>query len=260
VELRPTAVEDLPQQYEVFRAAIGELYSRHKLDPPGPPSEVFRSQHEHLLEHDADRCCVAVDGSRIVGFGSAIVRDDAWFLSSLFVHPEAQARGIGSRLLDAVWGSGYRARRTLTDAIQPVSNGLYSRRGLVPATPALHLGGRPAAAAVLEPDVPDDGSLRALDSVAYGFDRSVDHAYWQRHARCTLWRSGAEAVAYSYVFPGGRVGPVAGRTGADAAGALESELAGLEEASLVVPGSSAEVVLAAVRAGLRVVRVPGSCC
>jgi GNAT superfamily N-acetyltransferase len=257
VELRPTAVEDLPQLYDVFGAAIGELYRRHALEPPDPPFDVFRLQHEHVLGDDGDRCRVAVDRGRIVGYVAAIVRGDSWFLSSLFVRPQAQGRGVGSSLLDAVWGDGHAHRRTLTDAIQLVSNGLYARRGLIPVTPALHLGGRPRARPALEARRPDPGALLALDLAAYGFDRAADHSYWQRHGGCTLWLRGGEPVAYSYVFPGGRVGPLAGITGTDAAAALESQLARLETASLVVPGSCAEVVASAFACGLRIVRVPG---
>jgi GNAT superfamily N-acetyltransferase len=259
VEVRATAAEDLRELHEVFREAIGELYRRHRFDPPDPPFEVFRSQHEHLLAHDADRCHVAVESGRIVGFGAALARDDAWFLSSLFVRPDAQAGGVGRALLDAVWGDAFRERRTLTDAIQPVSNGLYARRGLIPATPALHLGGRPEAGAAvdLEPAEADGRALAALDRAAYGFDRAVDHEYWGRHARGTLWLRGGEPAAYAYVFPGGRIGPLGGRTADEAAAALSSELARLDEASLVVPGSCGELVTAALGAGLRIVRVPG---
>lgn len=257
MELRETAAEDLPQLYEVFGAAIGEVYRRHRLEPPSPPFGVFRLQHEHLLEHDAPRCRVAVEDGRIVGYAGALVRGDSWFLASLFVRPGTQGRGVGKALLDAVWGSSHAHRRTLTDAIQPVSNGLYARRGLIPVTPMLHLGGPPSAEVSLEPSPPEGEALRELDLAAYGFDRAVDHAYWQRHAQCTVWLRDGAPVAYGYVFPGGRVGPLAGATARDAAAALESELARLEDATLVVPGSCTEVVASAFASGLRIVRVPG---
>jgi len=257
VEVRATAAEDLRELYEVFREAIGELYRRHRLEPPGAPFEVFRSLHEHLLAHDGDRCRVAVADGRIAGYAAALARGRAWFLASLFVRPDAQSAGIGRSLLDAVWGDGFRERRTLTDAIQPVSNGLYARRGLIPATPALHVGGRPQASGMLEPAEADAEALAELDRAAYGFDRAPDHAYWARHASRTLWLRGGEPAAYAYVFPGGRIGPLAGRTPDDASAALTAELDRLAEASLVVPGSCRELVAAALGAGLRIARVPG---
>lgn len=264
MDLRPTAAEDLPALHAVFAAAIGELYARHNLPAPGAPLEVFVAQQSHVLRHDAERCWVAEEKGRIIGFVAAIVRGDDWFLSSLFIEPGHQGAGVGSALLDRAWGRAAR-RRTLTDAVQPVSNGLYAGRGLIPATPALHLGGTPTIearsgleAAGLEAVDADEDALRALDLAAYGFDRALDHAYWRGIASCTLWLRGGEAVAYSYVFPGGGLGPLAGRSGSDAAEALRSELARSGgETGLVVPGSAREVVAAALQAGLRFVRVPG---
>jgi GNAT superfamily N-acetyltransferase len=259
VDHRPTAAEDLPALHDVFRAAMEELYGRHNLAAPGAPREVFVAQQAHVLRHDSQRCWVAEDGGRLVGFVAAIVRDDDWFLSSLFVEPAAQGGGVGRALLDRAWGAAAR-RRTLTDAVQPISNGLYARRGLIPATPALHLGGIPTieSPAGLEPAEPDSAALRLLDVAAYGFDRAVDHAFWRESAKCSLWARAGEAVAYSYAFPGGRIGPVAGRSGEDAADALRSELARSQgETGLVVPGSARKVVAAALQAGLRFVRVPG---
>jgi GNAT superfamily N-acetyltransferase len=259
VDLRPTAAEDLPALHAVFAAAIGELYARHNLAPPGAPLEVFVAQQGHVLRHDAERCWVAEDSGRIVGFVAAILRGEDWFLSSLFIQPGRQGAGVGTSLLDCAWGEAAR-RRTLTDAVQPVSNGLYARRGLIPATPALHLGGTPTIDALdeLEAVQAEPDALRALDLAAYGFDRAVDHAHWSGTAACTLWLRGGEPVAYSYVFPGGGLGPLAGRTGGDAAAALRCELARMDgETGLVVPGSAREVVKAALEAGLRFVRVPG---
>src|SRR5437763_43175 len=84
----------------------------------------------------------------------------------LFIAPEAQARGLGSALLDAVWGEAGR-RRTCTDAIQPISNALYARRGLVPATPLLTFSGVPK---LDRPAEPAHAELAEIDDAAYGFD------------------------------------------------------------------------------------------
>jgi len=65
-------------------------------------------------------------------------------------------------------------------------------------------------------------------------------------------------VAYSYAWEQGRIGPVAGLDGASAAAGLLSELAGRQgsRAVVVVPGTSAELVAAALGAGLRIVGPP----
>lgn len=261
MEIRRAREDDLAGQYEVFRSAIGDLYRRHSFAPPNPPQEVFVAHQAHLLRHDGERSLVAEEGGRVVAFAAALVREDAWFLASLFVLPAHQSAGLGSRLLDAVWDEGPVRRLTLTDAIQPLSNGLYAQRGLIPATPMLHLGGTVGAVATpaLERARPDGRTLAALDKAAYGFDRALDHGHWSRFARATVWLRAGAPIAYAYAWPHGRIGPLAGIDGPAAAEALQAELARLRgrAAEVVAPGSAAELVAAALEAGLRFTRPPG---
>lgn len=247
MELRPTTVDDLPALHTLFLASIAGVYRPHGFEPPAPPLEVFANQQRHVLETGVS--LVAEEQGRPLGFGSAWARGGDWFLASLFVAPDAQARGVGSALLDGVWGDEAR-RRTITDAIQPVSNVLYGRRGLIPVTPVLTFTGVPEARARLGPA---DADLAAVDLAAYGFDRTVDHAYWVSVAQRTTWPS-----AYAYAFPGGAIGPVAGATPEAAAAALEAELArAAGPVSVRIPGSSRELVAVALAAGLRPSPVPG---
>lgn len=119
---------------------------------------------------------------RVVGFGIAVQREHVWFLSQLYVLPEEQRRGIGRAILTQIMPSiaqaplpddasapgaagaagagaagvtgvtgatGDRADRrngimaTCTDSVQPASNGLYSRYGIVPRVPVFNLVGYP---------------------------------------------------------------------------------------------------------------------
>jgi len=253
VELRPTTEGDLPALHTTFLDAIDSVFSPHAFEAPSPSLEVFGSLQRHVAATGAS--VVAEERGSVVGFGAAWTRDDNWFLASLFVDRSAQGRGVGPALLDAVWGDA-RYRRTMTDAIQPVSNVLYGRRGLLPATPILTFTGRPhRPAAVTEPDAGGPGSheLEAIDAAAYGFDRSVDHRFWSRFARRTDW-----ADAYAYVFPGGDIGPVAGTTPEAAAAALRVELVrSTGEVRVRLPGSARALVEVALGAGLRLDPVPG---
>jgi GNAT superfamily N-acetyltransferase len=247
VELRPTTDGDLPALNATFVDAIATVFGPRGFDVPSPSLEVFSILQRHVLGTGVGY--VAEDDGDVVGFASAWTRGDDWFLASLFVRARAQGRGVGPSLLDAVWGEA-RRRRTVTDAIQPVSNVLYGRRGLIPATPLLTFTGVPHL-----DDSADEASadLEAIDAVAYGFDRSVDHRYWELQARRTEWGD-----AYSYVFPGGDVGPVGGATPAAAARALAAELArSSAPVRIRIPGSARELVEVALRAGLRLDPVPG---
>jgi len=266
VELRPTTVEDLPALHALFLASIAGVYLPHRFEPPAPPLAVFASQQRHIID-SGGRSLVAADGDSLMGFASAWSRGDDWFLASLFVAPAAQQGGIGQALLNAVWGDGHARRRTITDAIQPVSNALYARRGLVPATPVLSFSGTPCAGKPWGGAAPLAASRHVIDSpretarldaAAYGFDRQVDHAYWSGLARRTIWARDASVVAYSYAFPQGHIGPVVGLDAEAAAGALEGELAQATGPVVVrIPGSSRSLVELALRRGLRLSPTPG---
>src|SRR5215207_2264636 len=263
MKIRPAVEADLPAAHSVFRRSIEHLFERHGFEPPRPPRDVFVRQHAHLLEHDAVRFWVAAAEGRLVGFSAALVRGDAWFLSALFVSPESQARGTGKELLAQVWegDSEIRRRLTIVDAIQPVSAGLYSLAGLLPVTPLMNLAGEPQTeqSQGLEPGPLYDEALAELDCAAYGFDRALDHAFWRSEALGTLWTVRGEAVAYSYRWPGGRLGPVAGRTPEACGQALEAELerAAGRFVSLVVPASARPALSVALAGGLRYSGPPG---
>lgn len=248
MDLRPTTAADLPALHELFLGAINGLFEPHGFEPPRPPFEVFANQQRHLL--DSGTSVIAEDDGRVLGFGASWQRDEHWYLGSLFVDTTAQGGGVGASLLDAVWGAAPK-RRTITDAIQPVSNALYGRRGLIPATPILTFTGRPRGnGRQLQPEPAD---LAAIDLAAYGFDRAVDHAYWERYATRTTWPG-----AYTYVSPSGAIGPVAGLDPTAAARALAAELARADgEAGVRIPGSSRALVEVALAAGLRLDRTPG---
>jgi len=128
VNFRRGTETDIPAEREVFVAALGELMRRHGFPAPDPPLDRFEAIQRHRLERDGERCFVAEEEGRVAAFPAAIVREDAWFLSALFVEPDAQARGVGRRLLELAWCDGCTRRLTITDSIQPVSNGLYAGR------------------------------------------------------------------------------------------------------------------------------------
>ena len=140
-------------------------------------SERFLVAVRPAMRGDANR------GERVVGFGIAVQREHVWFLSQLYVLPDEQRRGIGRAILTQImpsiaqaplpdeaavgggaWDSnvaiavgvtgaagaaGDRPDRrngimaTCTDSVQPASNGLYSRYGIVPRVPVFNLVGYP---------------------------------------------------------------------------------------------------------------------
>jgi GNAT superfamily N-acetyltransferase len=262
LQFRRAAELDLRAQYDVFVAAQGELWCRHGLRWAAAPFQAWRALHRHLLAADGERSLVALDGERLAGFSAALVRGDTWFLAALFVLPHYQGRRVGRDLLDRSWAGEYRSRMTITDSIQPVSTGMYARRGLIPTTPILTLSGAPRCGLPdgLEAVAPEPEALAALDRGAYGFDRAADHRFWgERAAHANLWLLAGEPIAYSYVDNHGLIGPLAGRDGQTAALALRAELARRESrpAEVLLPGSARSLVETALASGLRLTRPPG---
>lgn len=262
LEFRTAAESDLKATYDVFAAAEGELWHRHGLEWSPPPFDAWSATHHHLLAEDGERSFVALDGERLAGFSAAFARGDTWFLSALFASPDHQGRGIGRELLDRSWRGPYRSRMTITDSIQPVSTGMYARRGLIPITPILTLSGSPTCDPPpgLEAVPPDPDALATLDREAYGFDRAADHRFWREHAaEANLWLLAGKPIAYAYVDDGGLLGPLAGRSSEAATLALQAELARREAQHAVVhlPGSARRLVETALGSGLRTTRPPG---
>ncbi len=260
MRFRPAGEADFPEMHAVMAAAEGGVRHGHGFAWEAPPLEVFEAMHRHFLGTGPQRVQVAEDDERILGFAAAWTRGDAWFLADLFVAPDAQGRGVGRELLGRVWeGDGIARRMTLTTSIQPVSNTMYARRGLVPATPMLKLSGVPRAVAPeeLAEGSDDPEALAAIDAAAYGFDRTLDHAFWARTQIRTVWRRAGVPVAYSYAG-GARIGPIAGVDPESAAAALTAELARAgREVTLDAPGSAREIVEAGLAAGLRLGELPG---
>jgi GNAT superfamily N-acetyltransferase len=204
VTYRRAVEADLPRLFEVFRAALNAY-----LVPAGqkgiPEGDDQSPAYRHYLRHDGERFWVAEavveeltgggggslggTGRQIVAWGSGLLRGDWWFLGSLFVLPEAQGLGVGGRLFElATTGAPPGAvRATITDSIQPISNTLYARRGLLPREVLVDIGGdprpdlRPPRLGRLEVEPLTTASildLREIDAAASGVDRSVDHEYY----------------------------------------------------------------------------------
>ena len=89
---------DPPLTSRVLAAALNELYRRRSV-PLVVGDDSRRGLHEHLLRHDPQRFWIAERNGHVVGFSVGIDRGAWWFLSALFVHPEAQGAGVGRQLL-----------------------------------------------------------------------------------------------------------------------------------------------------------------
>jgi GNAT superfamily N-acetyltransferase len=254
IEYRPATFDDLAAEHAVFCRAESAVVRARQYDWVDPPFEQFSLGLRHLLTHDPGRCWVAEIDRRVVAYTGALVRDDTWFFSMLFIDPDAQGRGIGRRLLELASDRAPERRLTITDSIQPVSNALYGRHGLLPIAPLIRLCGEasPSAGPPLELGEAASGQLGAIDRLAYGFERRVDHDYWATRWQRRAWFRNGELVAWAYRWPNGNIGPLAAIDPASAAAAFQSELAVGGPISIEMPGSSRSLLSTALDAGLRI--------
>ncbi len=293
---RAATEEDLPACAEIHRASIEDV-----LVARGQPVVTWQTAPlvellSHLRTTDPERFVIAERDERIVGFASAWVRGDAWFLAMLFVLPADQGRGLGTRLLetvlphsDDVAADGRPLRLGVaTDSGQPVSNALYARHGMVPRMPAFILKGP-----VIHPDAfprlpdgvtatsfaaiaagpPDGPGHRRLVDVTGAIDREVigyahpdDHRYLRVTARRGHLYTDRDGVmlGYGYERGDGRLGPVAAVDGALVPAILGHLVASVapppRDFTLVVPGACGPAMTCALHAGMRIVEPPTLLC
>lgn len=287
VQFRPARPDDLHACWAIWRESIND-YSDRLNQPPIPvEADSITRLHEHLLSTDPERFVVATratgDGAeRVVGFTSAVRRDDLWFLSMLFVRPDEQGAGVGRALLAQVLPQDSPALATSTDTAQPVSNALYATLGIVPRMPLFSLIGRPGRDGGLDP-LPrgvvaqpvgigaygrDEGVADVVDAIdreILGFVRPQDHrlmALEGRHGFLYRDPDGA-AVGYGFASEVGRVGPVAARDETLLAPVVGHVLRAIEPrgASAVwVAGAAGAPLAQLLRSGLRLEGFPALLC
>jgi GNAT superfamily N-acetyltransferase len=283
---RPARPDELVACAEVWRLGINDYILRLNQPEVPPDTASLVRLYGHLQSTDPERFVVATTpepdadgGERVVAFASALVRERLWFLSMLFVLPEAQGVGVGRALLERVAPTPEEAsfRATATDTAQPISNALYASVGIVPRVPLLNLIGTPtgedafgALPSGVTP-VPFDelagapGSedhqglartVDALDRELLGVAHPMDHRYIRQEGRRGwLYRGPGDAVlGYGYASEAGRVGPVAVRDElllGPVLGHLTSAVIPRGAFAMWLPGSADRAVVPALRAGFR---------
>ena len=254
VSYRPGCEDDVLPSASVFKRALNGHYGRYNLPLVMGPDEAFVPLHRHILNNAGPRFWVAEDDGGMLGFGAGIVRGELWYLAALFVVPEAQGRGVGRELLRlARTGVSSGLAATITDALQPVSNTLYARHGMLPSFPVLGLEGEPSRAQPprlprgcelipLEPAMLDE--VRRIDREVTGLDRTPEHLFYLSEDGGRdgwIMRRHGHPAGYVYARPTGLIGPAASRRSADMGVLMRSALwtmneRGVDRVHVPVPG------------------------
>jgi GNAT superfamily N-acetyltransferase len=281
---RPATAADLPACAAIWRGSINDYTAR--LNQPDIPDDLgpILRLYAHLQETDPDGFVVAEsrlpgEEPRTLGFASALRRGRMWFLSMLFIEPEAQGAGVGRELLRRVMPADVdMALATCTDSVQPISNALYASFGIVPRLPLMRLVGLPDRLDALA-GLPS--GIRAVAFDAFGgdvhrevaavasattaFAHEPDHAFVRIEGRIGYLYVDADGatVGYGYTSEAGRVGPAA----AVEPGLLAPVVAHLVTAiqprgafGIWVPGAADETMAMLLRAGFRIDSFPCLIC
>lgn len=268
VVYRPATTADIEATYDLFRTATEDLLAQRNLALP-EPTEAGRARffafRRHVLTHDPDRFWVAESARdrEMVGFGIATLRDQLWYLAALHVRPGWQGRGIGRELLrccqESIAARANITRIVISDSLNPHSNLLYARAGMMQSEPLIELTGptaaseSPLAVALID----DAGPLAAFDLDALRATRAQDHAFWLEQPSQSLlsFTTVDGPVGYAYAGATG-IGPAVGRDEMALAAVIDAALGwlharGRTKASLKLPGSARAILAVLLNRGFR---------
>ena len=252
----------------VDRATVDEVRSFAR-------RRAFDDAGMRLALEFADRgtAWAARDAGEVVGVAITRAVEDERYLGDCFVEPSYRGHGVGGRLLEAALGEVEDAARlALLDSQNSAAAALALRRGLAPRETVLRFAGaipkeeelaRMAAGsytfAVDEIDPAAHGfALDALDRKVRGAARESDHLWLARHTSGLAFLLNGEFVAYAYVWPDGRIGPIAAASAAYLVQIFAYALVTLQRRHLaswctaLVPGSNLRIARTCLRAGLRI--------
>ncbi len=230
-------------------------------------------EYRALAERASAGVWVARDASTPIAIAFAHRSDDELFIDELFVEPSFRGGGLGRALYARIAGAEEDADRSaVVDASDPAALGFALRCGLAAATPLMRFAGaipreeqlaRLAAGAYRFSTEPLDVGLHALaldalDRAVRGTARRDEHAAMRRVASAHVLRLDDEVAGYAYVWPDGRIGPLAAWSPSYLPPFLAFAMAdlvrtyGASWCSALIPGPNVRAARAAIACGLRI--------
>ena len=229
--------------------------------------------HLSLASAERGTVWVARDQSEVVGIIVAHDSEDERYVGDVFVEPSYREQGIGATLVETALGDGQdRARTMLVDPRDPASLVLALRyrmavrgaivrfAGAIPREEELAkmaAGEYRFQVEAIDP-VAHALALSELDRQTRGTARHIDHERFALSAAGQVFFLSGECVGYAYVWPDGRVGPLACASEAYLVQIFAYALVTLQRnhsaswCTLLISGSNRRIARAALRAGLRI--------
>jgi GNAT superfamily N-acetyltransferase len=269
VNIRPLKPGDHVTATDIFYDSYNDLQKKRGL------KGVDRAEGDswlgeflaHIASTDPGSALLAeADDGKPIGFSVAYRREAYWFLSFLFVIPDAQASGVGRALLEGVLPPKDERESlelaTVIESIQPVSTALYSQYGITPRIPRYILKGvvpskMPRLRKSLTP-VPMTAAMipavSQIDSAMLGYTRPVDHEWWMsKYSGIAFAEDDGRVAGYAYLDAEG-AGPAAATDESDFSGMVSHAFASQDDPpklEIAVPVTSAKLFKDLLAAGGR---------
>ncbi len=148
VELRPIERYDDEAVARILYGAFAGIHDRHGFPRDFPTLESAVQLTRDFIRHPSIWGVVATSDGRVVGSNFLDERGPVRGVGPITVHPDAQGRGVGRRLMEAVLeqGAGSTGIRLLQDSFNTQSLALYASLGFEVREPVVVMAGRPRSA------------------------------------------------------------------------------------------------------------------
>jgi predicted N-acetyltransferase YhbS len=179
VELRAIERADAAECARVIYEAFGGIHDHHRFERDFPTLEAAEQLTSAFIAHPSIWGVVAESDGRIVGSNFVDERGTIRGLGPITVHPRAQGRGVGRRLMQAALerSRGAAGIRLVQDSFNVGSLSLYASLGFEVKEPAVVISGRPVSDPVAGIEVrpleaADLQGCKELCLKVHGFERT----------------------------------------------------------------------------------------
>jgi len=181
VRLRPVQPDDSDACAHIVYAAFARIHDRHRFARDFPTLESAAELTSGFVAHPSIWGVVAESDGRIIGSNFLDERGPVRGVGPITVDPDAQQRGVGRRLMEAVMERAADAAgiRLLQDSFNTQSLALYASLGFEVKEPVVVMAGTPRSAPVPGVEVralahSDLEACEQLHRAVHGFDRTTE--------------------------------------------------------------------------------------
>lgn len=179
LRVREISASDAVACARIVYEAFGGIQDHHRFPRDFPALEHADQLVSTFIAHPSIYGVVTESDGQIVGSNFLDERGPIRGVGPITVDPNAQGRGVGRRLMEAVLerGRGSRGIRLFQDSFNMMSLSLYASLGFDVKEPAVVIGGRPRSTPPSELEVrpleeKDVEECELLCKAVHGFERS----------------------------------------------------------------------------------------